>query len=99
LDAARRSLAGRFPGAIIDANHQFDMSAERRRSRRRAATAKGKKKTIQSRVRAAIGWQKVSANCGRNVMLGMIDSGVDLSHPALKGQKIEFKSFHNRKRR
>jgi hypothetical protein len=99
MDAARRSLAGRFPGAIIDANHQFDMSAERRRSRSRTATGQKKKKAIQSRVRAAIGWQKVAHTCGRNVTLGMIDSGLDMSHPALKGQKIEFKSFHNRKRR
>ena len=50
LDAARRSLAGRFPGAIIDANHQFDMSAERRRSRRRRGFAEA------GRARAGRGW-------------------------------------------
>ena len=98
MDSARRRLAGRFPGAIIDANHQIDMSAERRRSRSRTAGQR-KKKAIQSRVRAAIGWQKVPQSCGRKVVLGMIDSGLDMSRPALKGQKIEFKSFHNRKRR
>ena len=29
----------------------------------------------------------------------MIDSGVDLKHPALVGQNIEFRSFHNRNRK
>jgi subtilisin family serine protease len=29
----------------------------------------------------------------------MIDSGVDINHPALRGQKIKFKSFHRKGRR
>lgn len=49
--------------------------------------------------RAAIGWPKATPSCGAGVKLGMIDSGVDINHPALKGQKIRFKSFHRKGRR
>ncbi len=100
--SARRVLLGRFPGLIVDANHQFDPSAERRRSTTGSAADQLKKRrasTSESRARAAIGWKNVPATCGLGVRLGMIDSGVDLTHPALVGQKIEFKSFHNRKRK
>lgn len=100
--SARRVLLGQFPGLVVDANHQFDPSTKHRRSdvgsardqlRNRRASAS------DSRARAAIGWKNVPETCGQGVRLGMIDSGVDLKHPALIGQKIEFKSFHNRKRR
>jgi len=46
----------------------------------------------------AIGWKKVGLTCGKGVRIGMVDSGVDLKHPSLKGQKITFKSFHDKKR-
>jgi len=49
--------------------------------------------------RAAMGWKNASSNCGRGVRLGVIDSGVDISHPALKGQNIKFASFHSKTRR
>ena len=29
----------------------------------------------------------------------MIDNGVEVNHPALKGQKVEFRSFHKKGRR
>ncbi|MBT7747024.1 MAG: S8 family serine peptidase [Alphaproteobacteria bacterium] len=75
-------LIGRnFPGATVDANHRFDLSA-------------GKKGMFPQK---AIGWSKVKAKCGRGVRIGMIDSAVDLSHPALKKQKVKYKSFHDPK--
>lgn len=49
--------------------------------------------------RTAIGWPPATATCGIGVRLGMIDSGVDVSHPALKGQRVEFRSFHRKDRR
>ncbi len=49
--------------------------------------------------RAAIGWKKAAANCGLGIRIGMIDSGVDTSHPALKNQNVIFRSFHRKGRR
>ena len=81
---ARTLLRGRFPGLSIDANHVFDPSA-------------GKSK--KSGARNAIGWRKATPKCGAGVKLGMVDAGVDLKHPALKGQKIVFRSFHKKGRK
>jgi len=49
--------------------------------------------------RGAMGWKNASSKCGRGVRLGMIDSGVDISHAALKGQNVKFASFHSRGRK
>ena len=49
--------------------------------------------------RGAMGWKIADAGCGTGVRLGMIDSGVDTSHPALKNQNITFRSFHKKGRR
>lgn len=46
----------------------------------------------------AVGWKKVGLNCGKGVRIGMVDSGVDVKHPALKGQKVKYISFHDKKR-
>ncbi len=48
--------------------------------------------------RGAMGWPDASPDCGTGVRLGMIDSGVDTTHVALKNQKIEFVSFHSKGR-
>ena len=76
---ARRELAARFPGAAIDANHQFDSQA------RKVMHARG-----------AMGWKPAPASCGRGIRLGQIDSGVDLKHAALAGQRVTFRSFHGK---
>lgn len=81
---ARTLLRGRFPGLSIDANHVFDPSAG---------------VSEKSVARNAIGWRKATPNCGAGVKLGMVDAGVDLDHPALKGQKIVFRSFHKKGRK
>jgi hypothetical protein len=104
VDQARRTIAARFPGAIVDSNHRFDPSQSRRQ---RSAGEEGAAAAIRNRdeagitsfARAAIGWSAVPDTCGKGVRLGMIDSGVDLTHPALRGQQIEFQSFHNPQRR
>jgi len=46
----------------------------------------------------AMGWKKVGLRCGKGVRIGMVDSGVDLKHPALVGQAVTYKSFHDKKR-
>jgi len=49
--------------------------------------------------RAAMGWKPANSACGRGVRLGMIDSGVDTRHAALKGQNVKFVSFHSKGRK
>lgn len=49
--------------------------------------------------RAAMGWRNVSRQCGRGIRLGMLDSGVNIKHPALKGQKITARNFFKKGRR
>jgi hypothetical protein len=78
---AIKLIGKKFPGATVDANHRFDLSA-------------GRKGVYPKK---AIGWSKAKPRCGRGVRIGMVDSGVDLTHPALKKQKIKYKSFHDRK--
>ena len=77
---AIKQLRGRFPGVEIDANHQFDPSAGVEFPNKIA--------------RALIRWTGAPATCGQGVRIGMIDAGVDVTHPALKGQKVVYRSFH-----
>lgn len=81
-----RILKSRFPGLNIDANHTFDSSA-------------GPKAGSRSSIRDIVGWQKIPLTCGKKVVIGMIDSPVDVKHPALKGQRVVFRSFHKKGRR
>lgn len=43
--------------------------------------------------RLAIGWHSDLAECSRKVKIGVIDTPVDLEHPALKNQKISVGNF------
>jgi hypothetical protein len=43
--------------------------------------------------RLAIGWNSGLSNCTRKAKIGVIDTPVDLEHPALKNQKIRVGSF------
>ena len=71
---AIRQLRSRYPGVEIDANHQFDPS--------------GAVEFPKKVARALIRWTKAPATCGAGVKIGMIDTGVDVRHPALKRQKV-----------
>lgn len=82
---ARQQLRDRFPNVLIDANHHYSP----------AAGVEFPNKVA----RAMIRWDKAPATCGEGVRLGMIDTNIDLNHPALKGQKISFKSFHGSDRK
>ncbi|MBT6096568.1 MAG: S8 family serine peptidase [Rhodospirillaceae bacterium] len=44
--------------------------------------------------RGAMGWPLAPSSCGSGIKLGQIDSGVDTTHSALKGQRVKFRSFH-----
>ncbi len=80
VPAAIRLLAQRFPGLIVDANHHFE--------------PQNLPEFPNNVARAAIGWPAATRSCGAGVRLGMIDAAVDIGHPALVGQKVEFRSFH-----
>jgi hypothetical protein len=80
---ALKALRARFPGVSIDANHLFQTQAVS------AAAAK-------STARSLIGWPRAKLTCGSNIKMGMIDSAMDTSHPALKGRKLRYRSFHKK---
>jgi len=84
LGDARKVLAAAIPNINTEANHLFEPQA--------------KFNIKKTHPRAAIGWKPATATCGRGIRIGMIDSAVDTSHPALKGQRVKFKSFHRKGR-
>ena len=53
----------------------------------------------ESWARSFIGWDPASLTCGRGIRIGMIDAAVDVDHPALAGQRVEYRSFHHPGRR
>jgi len=73
-------LRQRFPRVTIDANHVYEPS-------QRAGSS-------DSYAREMIGWNEVPATCGKGVSIGMIDSGVDLTHPAFAGVDIVYEAFN-----
>jgi subtilisin family serine protease len=79
------ALRTRFPAAGIDANRVVEP----------AAGTMDSGLVPESWARSAIGWAPAAPDCGRGLRIGMIDAAVDVSHPALAGQHIEYRSFHN----
>ncbi|MGF1639742.1 MAG: S8 family serine peptidase [Rhodospirillales bacterium] len=79
--AALRSLRGRFPGLLADANHHYAVSAGAQRP--------------ESYARTLIGWRNAPSDCGGGIHLGMIDTGIELQHPALSGADLAYRRFHN----
>jgi len=77
-------LSSRYPGATVAANHRYDLSAAKSLGRMFP--------------RKAVSWGPVNARCGEGLRIGLIDGAVDTDHPALKGQKVTYRSFHQRKR-
>ena len=81
VPAAVQALRGRFPGTIADANHLYEVT--------------GGPALPESYARTVIGWGNAPADCGRGIRLGMIDTGVELGHPALSGADIDYRIFNN----
>ena len=85
VDDARRLLAARYPTATVDAHHLY-----------RTQDADD----YQDRLaRPLAGWQPATPECGTGLRIGMIDSAVSVSHPALRGRRLQFRSFHKEGRR
>ncbi|MEQ8194768.1 MAG: S8 family serine peptidase [Rhodospirillales bacterium] len=79
---ARRDLAAKFPSVTVDFNHRFQAQSEG-------------SFVYKAHARSTIGWSDTTPTCGRGTRIGMIDTAIDPDHPALKGRKIQFRSFHN----
>lgn len=113
VPAALTTITGQFPGITADANHLYELAQNTSQDKSLAippAAPKGIKpgkrplfpspeERGQSWAMWAAEWQVSPANCGAGTRLGMIDTSVDKRHPALRGQKVTFKSFHNKKRK
>lgn len=78
---AIRLLSRELPGVTIDANTHFDPSQGANIDR------------ASANPRAVAGWESLSPTCGKGLVIGQIDSGVDVSHPALKSSDITYRSF------
>lgn len=81
VPAARQQLTARFPGLLVD-SHQIYQSQAMSEYRSQLA-------------RPIAGWPPSSDTCGVGIRMGQIDTTVDVSHAALQGQRVEFRSFHN----
>ena len=107
-ESALEKLSAKFPDLIMDFDHNFEPSQDQSRPhtspRRRRSIKQGpsaleqlsnRKSANFSRARKVIGWQNISKTCGAGLRIGMIDTAVDLDHPALKGQRITTRVAHN----
>jgi len=84
---AIRVLARELPGVTVDANTHFDPSAGVGIDR------------ASANPRAIAGWEDLSPTCGKGLVIGQIDSGVDITHPALVGRDVTYRSFTKSGRR
>lgn len=77
---ARDKHQRRFPDVVVDAHHHYEHHAARVD---KSYTA-----------RNAAHWKAATAACGKGLRIGVIDSALDVKHPAFKGTKITYRSFH-----
>lgn len=80
IEDAVKVLSREMPGTTIDVNSQFDPTA--------AGTAQ-----YGANARAMAGWEDLSPTCGKGLVLGQIDSGIDVTHPALKASDLTYRSY------
>ncbi|MBT6241086.1 MAG: S8 family serine peptidase [Rhodospirillaceae bacterium] len=83
VPTATRILLSRFPNLLIDPNYIYKPSGE---------DIPFPKKLP----RALFRWSDAPVSCGKGLRIGMIDSGIDITHPALKDQDITFRSFYKK---
>jgi len=74
---AARAVEARFPSLSVGVNQRFKVNAGPKGDYGRQLT----------------GWGEVPAACGNGIRIGMIDTLVDIAHPAIKGQRIARRSF------
>jgi len=81
VPAARQQLTARFPGLLVDSHQIYQ--------------AQGTREYRSHLARPIAGWPPSSDSCGVGIRMGQIDTTVDVSHAALRGQRVEFRSFHS----
>ena len=74
---AVRAVETRYPSIAVGVNQRFTVNAGRQ----------------GDYGRSVIGWGEVPAACGSGIRIGMIDTLIDVTHPAIKGQRIARRSF------
>lgn len=77
VDQALASIRAKFPSVVSGANQHLNPGA-------------GQKGDYGRKV---FGWGEVSPNCGAGLRIGIIDTLIDLAHPALRGRDIARQSF------
>ena len=73
-------LRDKFPGVVIDANHRYRILASRTTDPHRYG-------------QSMVGWTTASADCRQAARIGLVDTHIDRSHPALVKQDIVTRSF------
>jgi minor extracellular protease Epr len=84
VDALQR-LRTNFPSAIVALDDPFHLATDARAGRGQL--------NDRQRVLTSIGWQAYGASVGAGMRVGVIDSSVDLDHPALQGALITKRAF------
>jgi subtilisin family serine protease len=82
---ALQQLRAEFPEAIVALDDPFYLASDTRSGRGQL--------NDRQRVLTSIGWQAYGASVGAGIRVGVIDSSVDLGHPALQGALITQRSF------
>jgi subtilisin family serine protease len=82
---AVEQLRTNFPAAIVGLDEPFYLATDARLGRGKFSD--------RQRVLKSIGWQAYGASIGAGIRVGVIDSSVDLDHPALQGALITKRSF------
>lgn len=77
LNAAIGQVRALAPNALVDFNHLFRPSACDQASHQ-----------CPAQVRQAVGWGP-AASCNVRTTIGLIDTSVDTTHPALRGQSVQ----------
>ena len=100
LDAARGEelLSRELPGQRFELNKVYRLYRASARAepvtldKSLPATAPGNAPTCAANrcfAREVIGWKDTLAPCAKNLKIGVIDTGIDLSHPAFEGRHIQ----------
>jgi len=82
---AQQILSSNFPGATVDTHRLYQAQS----------LWKHQDETARPQAR----WPQSNEACGIGIRMGQIDSAVDTQHAALRGQRINFQSFHKQGRR
>jgi hypothetical protein len=85
VEESLRDLKLRFPAAIAARDNHFELANDPRLGR--GATAK------PDQVLTAIEWQPEQSEEASGIRVGVIDSSLDLAHPALQGATIVQRAF------